>query len=69
MKKKIKLLPRHIKFLEALPEQGMGYQLIDIELRNGKHLKKRIVLNSTYLQLQEHEELNPIDIIKIKLHS
>jgi len=68
MKKKIKLLPEHIKALESLPEQGMGYQLIDIELKNGMLLQKRIVLNSTYLQLQDKEDLDSNDIIKVRLH-
>lgn len=68
IKKNIKLLPEHIKMLESLPEQGMGYQLIDIELKSGTLLKNRVVLNSTYLQLHDEEELDCNEISKIKLH-
>lgn len=68
MKNKIKLLPEHIRILEALPEQGMGYQLVDIEFKSGKKLEKRIVLNSTFLQLNEQEYLDPNDICNIKIH-
>ena len=68
MKKKIKLLPEQIRVLELLPEQGMGYQLIDIELKSGILLENRIVLNSTYLQLEDTEDLDSNNISKIKLH-
>ncbi len=68
MKNNIKLLPEQIKILEVLPEQGMGYQLVDIELKSGKKLEKRIVLNSTFLQLNEQEDLDSNDIYKIKVH-
>jgi glutaredoxin-related protein len=68
MKNKIKLLPEHIKFLEDLPEEGMGYQLVDIELKSGKKLKRRIVLNSTFLQLDENEHLDLNDIRNIRVY-
>ncbi len=46
----------------------MGYQIVDIELKNGQILKKKLVLNSTYLQLDKSEVLKPNDIAVIKLH-
>ena len=67
MKKKIKLLPEHIKILESLPEQGMGYQLVDIELKSGVSLQNRVILNSTYLQLHDKEDLDSNEISKIKI--
>jgi len=66
--KKIELSPAHAKILAALPEQGMGYQLVDIELNNGHELKNRIILNSTYLQLHDDETIDADDIKTIKLH-
>jgi hypothetical protein len=65
---KIKLLEHQIKFLEALPEQGMGYQIVDIELKDGKQLINRIIVNSEYLTLKENEFIDPLDIKLIRLH-
>lgn len=69
MTKKIKLLDYQIKFLESLPEQGMGYQIVDIELKGGKKLINRVVLNSTYLKVNEDESIDPLQITIIKLHN
>lgn len=68
MTSKIKLLDNQIKDLESLPEQGMGYQIVDIEMKDGTILNNRIVLNSTYLQLKEKENIDPILIRRIRLH-
>lgn len=68
MENKIILLPQHIKTLESLPEQGMGYQLVDIGLKNGTKLQNRLVLNSTYLKLNDLESLDANDICDITLH-
>ncbi len=66
--KKLKLNDKDIKLLSELPEHGMGYQIVDIFLNNGNVLQKRIVLNSTFLQMEEHEKLNLEEIKKIELH-
>lgn len=68
MTKKVKLLDSQIRLLESLPEQGMGYQIVDIELKSGKKLTNRIVFNSTYLKLNDKELIDPIQIQIIKLH-
>jgi|GEM_PF-602495 len=68
MTKKVKLLDTQIKLLESLPEQGMGFQIVDIELKNGQKLANRIVFNSTYLQVNEEEFIDPLQIELIKLH-
>lgn len=68
MTKKIKLLDTQIKLLESLPEQGMGYQIVDIELKNGNKLLNRVVLNSTYLKINQDEFIDPLQIEVIKLH-
>jgi len=65
---KLRLDEEHIKILETLPEQGMGYQMVDIKLSNGRELKNRTVLNCEYLKLYEGEELCPNDIQEISLH-
>lgn len=63
MENKLKLPDIFIKKLEKLPENGMGYQIVVIELKNGEKLKDRIVFNSTFLKLNENENLK-IDTIK-----
>jgi len=69
MTKQVKLTGSQIKLLESLPEQGMGYQLVDIKLISGKLLSKRIVLNSVYLKLEEGENIDPAQIEWIRLHT
>lgn len=67
MEKSVKLLDEQIKILEDLPESGMGYQIVNVTLKNGKILKDRIVLNSTYLKVDKNEEMSPKDIASINL--
>lgn len=62
----LKLSDNHIKHLENLPEQGMGYQVVDVELFNGVVLRNRIVLNATFLKLMKDKEFSKKDIKKIK---
>ncbi len=69
MKHKIKLLDTQSQELVILSEQGMGYQIVDIELNNGQRFEKLIVIDSTYLMLEEENEvIDPKDILSIKLH-
>jgi len=71
MKNKVRInLPKKFSdLLENLPEQGMGYQIVDIVLKNGKSLTKKIVLNSSILELEKGEEIKAKEIDTIKLHS
>ncbi len=57
-----------IDYLENQPEQGLGFQIVDIELVNGNILVDRIVFNSTYLKLDKEEmiSIDQINDIKIK---
>ncbi len=54
----LKLPTKFSKHLENLPEQGMGYQIVDVEFFDGKVLIDRIVFNSTYLKLNENEKID-----------
>jgi hypothetical protein len=65
---KIKLLEKQIKILESLPEQGMGYQIVDIYLDDGSILYQKLVYNATYLELDNSELLAPERIKEIKIH-
>ena len=51
-KQRVKLLDHQSKILVSLPEQGMGYQIVDIELSNGRILKNLFVIDSTILSLR-----------------
>jgi len=66
-KKRIKLREEHIKYLLELPESGMGYQIVDITLKNGQQLKKRIVLNSQFLLLENSENIDSDFIEKVEV--
>lgn len=67
MEKSVKLSDEQIRILEELPESGMGYQIVNITLKNGVILKDRIVMNSTYLKMGVDEKINPNDILSINL--
>lgn len=61
---KIELTKELIDHLVDLPEQGMGYQIVNIILKNGVILMNREIINSTYLLLTENE--SGFDISKIE---
>ncbi|HEX4877881.1 MAG TPA: hypothetical protein VFV31_14485 [Chitinophagaceae bacterium] len=62
------ILPeKFINLLVNLPENGMGYQLVKIFLKDGKVLRKHKVINSSVLILEEKETINPSQISKLEL--
>jgi hypothetical protein len=67
MANNLKLKKQHIDYLSKMPENGMGYQLVDIILKDGKELKNRIVFNSTYLKLIDNEKIMKSEIKTIKI--
>lgn len=67
IKKKIELKREHVDVLAKLPESGMGYQIVDITLRDGKQLINRVVLNSQFLLLENDEIIDPNIIVKVEL--
>lgn len=64
---KVKLPSKLIDKLADLPEQGMGYQVVNVTLKNGKVLTDRRVVNSTYLLLLDKEHLTTADIENVEL--
>jgi hypothetical protein len=64
---KIKLSEEQINFLINLPEQGMGYQIVNVLLKNGKTIENQIVLDSTFLQLDTDFIISTDEIQEIKL--
>lgn len=63
----IKLDDEHIKTLENLPEQGIGYQIVDITLKNGQVFKQKFVLNSTNLRVDANDTIDVNNIDKIEI--
>jgi len=65
---RILLTDSQIEYLSHQPENGMGYHIVDLTLKSGDVLMKKVVLNCSFLQLDDQEQLNVEDIIKIELH-
>jgi len=63
---RIKLEQRWIKRLLQLPESGMGYQRVDLQLSDGRELKDVLVFNAEELEVAE--ELASNQIKDIRLH-
>lgn len=66
-KQKIRLPDNFIKQLIETPENGMGFHIVDLHLKNGEVLKNQIVLNSSILTIENtfNLDINEIDLIKI----
>lgn len=65
--RKVRLTEAQTQLLEQLPEQGMGYQLVDIVLEDGTVLKCRTVMNSEDLVVNENETIRPVEIRSITI--
>jgi hypothetical protein len=50
---RIKLEPRWVQKLLALPESGMGYQRVDLRLVDGRQVKDVPVFNAEEVDLPE----------------
>ena len=54
------------RFLLTQPEQGMGYQRVDVRLRDGRRIENALVFNAEQLSVSEDVlPLNPRDIVDI----
>ena len=57
-----------LKKLLELPESGMGYHLVDITLKDGRAMKKVIVVDAEMVCLpEEFEDTHESDITEIKM--
>ncbi|MGD0061044.1 MAG: hypothetical protein ABSD58_16645 [Verrucomicrobiia bacterium] len=63
---RIKLEQRWTRRLLQLPESGMGYQRVDLQLADGRELKDVLVFNAEELEVSE--ELATSQIKDICLH-
>ncbi len=67
MPQQVKLPETLIAILSGLPESGMGYQLVDITLKDGRTLSRRKVLNAEFLLLEETENIHTEDVTGVML--
>ena len=66
---RIKLNKKWIEYLLSIPESGMGYQIVDIILKNGQVLNQVNVFNAEELELpNEYKDLQVEDIKNITPH-
>ncbi len=67
-KRKIPLPNKFTEQLVNTPESGMGFHIVDIYLRNGDVLKKKVVLNCSLLAIESsiNIDVNEIDKIEIE---
>ncbi len=63
----IRLSDTFINILISLPENGMGFQIVKIILKDGTILNKHKVINSEWLMLEENENISNNDIENIEL--
>ena len=62
-------MPKRLSdILERLPEQGVGYQIVDVLLKNGEWMRQKVVLNCEILILKESEKVSENEIESISLH-
>ncbi len=62
---RIKLEQRWTKRLLRLPESGMGYQRVDLQLADGRELKDVLVFNAEELEVSEELATNQIKDVRL----
>jgi len=62
----VRLNDKWKEILAQLPESGMGYQVIDVELRSGRILAGLAVFNGE--ECQSDVEFDPNEIMDVRLH-
>lgn len=48
---RLKLAKHWTEKLKRLPESGMGYQLVDVVMQDGRRLQSVVVLNAEWLEI------------------
>ncbi len=64
-KQKVKLEDKYIQQLKYSSENGMGFHIVDLHLKNGTILKNIIVLNCSILKIENNITIENADIEKI----
>jgi len=60
---KVKIPNELIDKLITLPEKGMGYQIVDVELKNGTIINDVKIVNSSYLLISGLQTSDIKDVI------
>lgn len=63
---RLKLAKRWTEKLKALPESGMGYQLVDVVMKDGRRLQSAVALNAEWLEVPD--EFGRAEVIEISPH-
>lgn len=64
---KIQLPASIVNQLVAMPETGMGYQLVKVVLKSGQIFRKLKVLNSSVLIVDTNQPINDWEIERVEL--
>jgi hypothetical protein len=64
MKHQVKLPERISSVLREWPEDGMGYQLVDLILKNGRIIKGQVVLDSSLWSTDMDVESNMVESVR-----
>lgn len=64
MKHQIALPERFAAILQAWPEDGMGYQIVDVVFKDGRVLERAVVLNGEILEVGER--IDPLAIADLR---
>jgi len=65
MVQNVKLLANQVNQVKLMPEDGIGYHIVDIEMIDGRIHRNIIILNSEYLKLNDNKHIDPYNIWKI----
>ncbi len=64
----LKLPSEWVERLQRLPESGMGYQVVDLDLEGGRRLRGVPVFNGEEIFVPESREFDVSEISRIELH-
>jgi hypothetical protein len=64
MKHQVMLPERISSVLREWPEDGMGYQLVDLILKNGRIIKGQVVLDSSLWSTDMDVESNMVESVR-----
>ena len=57
---------RLVEKLAHLPEQGMGYQLVDLRLRDGRWLTRVVVTNGEFAEIPGDRRLSGDEVVDVR---
>ena len=64
---RLHLNQRWVRHLCSLPETGMGYQIVDVILRNGERVQSIVVYNAEEMDWPaQRRPIKPEDIVDIR---